>query len=47
MANSPGLNARLIIANYGAEDLEIDVAEQAYRTVQEGGQWRVCGYAQP
>lgn len=33
-----------IVANYGAEDLEIDVAEQTYRVVEEGGEWRVCGY---
>jgi hypothetical protein len=35
-----------IIANYGAEDLEIDVAEQTYRVTEEGGEWRVCGYQQ-
>jgi len=33
-----------IIANYGAEDLEIDIAERAYKTIQEGGEWRMCGY---
>jgi len=35
-----------IIANYGAEDLEIDVAEQIYRVIEEGGEWRMCGYQQ-
>ncbi len=33
-----------IIANYGAEELPIDVAGRTYRVVQEGGEWRVCGY---
>ena len=34
-----------IIANYGAEDLEIDVAERTYLVIDEGGEWRMCGYA--
>ena len=33
-----------IIANYGAEDLQIDVADQIFQVIQEGGEWRVCGY---
>ena len=33
-----------IIANYGNEDLQIDVADQTFQVVQEGGDWRVCGY---
>ena len=33
-----------IIANYGNEDLQIDVADQTFRVIQEGGDWRVCGY---
>ncbi|MBN1147912.1 MAG: hypothetical protein JXA78_11710 [Anaerolineales bacterium] len=33
-----------MIASYGAEDLEIDVAERNYQAVQEGGEWRMCGY---
>jgi len=33
-----------IIANYGAEDLQIDVAGRTYQVVQEGGEWRMCGY---
>jgi hypothetical protein len=33
-----------IIANYGAEDLEINIADRIYQTIQEGGEWRMCGY---
>ncbi len=33
-----------IIANYGAEDLTIDIADRTYRVVNEGGEWRMCGY---
>jgi hypothetical protein len=33
-----------IIANYGTEDLQIDVADQTFQVLQEGGVWRVCGY---
>lgn len=33
-----------IIANYGAEDLEIDVAGRTYQVISEGGEWRMCGY---
>ena len=33
-----------IIANYGAEDLEIDISKQTYRVLEEGGEWRMCGY---
>jgi hypothetical protein len=33
-----------IIANYGNEDLHIDVADQTFQVIQEGGDWRVCGY---
>ena len=33
-----------IIANYGDEDLQIDVAEQTFRAIQEGSDWRMCGY---
>jgi len=33
-----------IIANYGAEDLEINIADRTYRATQEGGEWRMCGY---
>lgn len=33
-----------IIANYGNEVLEIDLADQTYQAVFEGGDWRMCGY---
>jgi hypothetical protein len=33
-----------IVANYGAEDLKINIADRMYRVVQEGGEWRMCGY---
>lgn len=33
-----------IIANYGAEDQKIDLAERTYKVAQEGGEWRMCGY---
>jgi len=34
----------VIKANYGAEVLEIDLADRIYQTVYEGGEWRMCGY---
>lgn len=33
-----------IIANYGNEVLEIDLADRTYQAVSEGGDWRMCGY---
>ncbi len=33
-----------IVANYGAEDMSIDVAERSYQAIEENGQWRMCGY---
>lgn len=33
-----------IIANYGNEVLEINLAERDYRALFEGGEWRMCGY---
>lgn len=33
-----------IIANYGAEDLVIELRERTYQVVNEGGEWRMCGY---
>ena len=33
-----------IIANYGNEVLEIDLADRSYAAVYEGGEWRMCGY---
>jgi len=35
-----------IIANYGAEDLTIDIANRTYLVVNESGEWRMCGYQQ-
>jgi len=35
-----------IIANYGAEDLQIDIADRPFQVIQEGGTWRMCGYSQ-
>ncbi len=34
----------MIKANYGAEVLEINLADRTYQTVYEGGEWRMCGY---
>jgi len=33
-----------IIANYGNEILELNLADQSYIAVMEGGEWRMCGY---
>lgn len=33
-----------IVANYGNEVLEIDLAAQYYNAEYEGGEWRMCGY---
>lgn len=33
-----------IVANYGNEDLQIDVADRLYQVIQEGGEWKMCGY---
>ncbi len=33
-----------IIANYGAEILEINLADRKYEVIFEGGEWRICGY---
>ncbi len=33
-----------IIANYGNEVLEINLEDQVYRAIFEGGEWRMCGY---
>lgn len=32
-----------IIANYGAEDQEINIADRTYQVMNEGGEWRMCG----
>ena len=33
-----------IIANYGNEILEINLADQNYLAIYDGGEWRMCGY---
>jgi hypothetical protein len=33
-----------IVANYGNEILEINLADQTYQAVFEAGEWRMCGY---
>jgi len=33
-----------IIANYGNEEMEIDLSERTYQAVYEAGEWRMCGY---
>lgn len=33
-----------IVANYGAEDLEIDIAGRTFQVASEGGVFRMCGY---
>lgn len=33
-----------IIATYQGEDRPLDLAARAYLAVEEGGEWRMCGY---
>jgi hypothetical protein len=33
-----------ILANYGAEDQEIDLAGRGYQAVRQNGRWLMCGY---
>ena len=33
-----------ILANYGAEEMSIDLSAWIYKAIQEGGEWRMCGY---
>jgi len=33
-----------IIANYGNEVLEINLGDRTYQVIDEGGEWRMCGY---
>jgi len=33
-----------IVTSYDGERREFDLAERQFRVVQEGGEWRVCGY---
>lgn len=33
-----------IIANYNGENMEINLGDRIYQVVDEGGEWRMCGY---
>ena len=33
-----------IIADYNGENLEINLADRTYKAINEGGEWRMCGY---
>lgn len=33
-----------IITNYDGERREFDLGERQFKVVQEGGEWRMCGY---
>jgi hypothetical protein len=33
-----------IIFDYNGEKQEVDLATRTYQTVEEGGEWRMCGY---
>ena len=33
-----------LVLDYNGEEQEIDLADRTYRVVQEGGEWRMCGY---
>jgi hypothetical protein len=33
-----------IVATYGNEDQEFTLDRRSYQVVQEGGEWRMCGY---
>lgn len=35
-----------LIANYGDEDLKIDIADRPFQVIKEAGEWRMCGYSQ-
>ena len=43
-AELDGLPNLKIVANYGNEVLELDLSERSYQVVEEGGEWRMCGY---
>ncbi|MGD2161859.1 MAG: hypothetical protein PVI81_01965 [Anaerolineales bacterium] len=36
-----------IVANYGGEDQDIPLDQRDFYVVEEGGQWRMCGYSAP
>ena len=33
-----------IVMSYNGEDSELDLSGRTYKVVQEGGDWRMCGY---
>jgi predicted small secreted protein len=33
-----------IVATYNGENQNLDLSPRTYKVVQEGGEWRVCGY---
>ncbi|HQV27256.1 MAG TPA: hypothetical protein PLG23_03020 [Thermoflexales bacterium] len=33
-----------IVTSYNGESREVSLAEKQFKTVNEGGEWRVCGY---
>lgn len=33
-----------IIADYNGENMEINLGDRTYKAIQEGGDWRMCGY---
>ncbi len=33
-----------IVANYGGENRDFDLAANTYQALQEDGEWRMCGY---
>lgn len=34
----------VIVATYGAEDTQLPLEGRTYQLVEEGGEWRMCGY---
>jgi hypothetical protein len=36
-----------IVATYNGEKQNLDLSPRTYEVVQEGGEWRVCGYKNP
>jgi len=36
-----------IVATYNNEKQNLDLSPRTYKVVQEGGEWRVCGYNNP
>jgi hypothetical protein len=33
-----------LVTTYDGEDQELDLSRRTYRVVNEGGEWRMCGY---